>query len=377
MKKTLIESFENIEDHRESNISHKLIDIIVIAILAILCGANDFKEMEAFGISKEKWFRKYLELPHGIPSHDTFNRVLSAIDPIEFHKCFMDWVNILYEKISKEIVSIDGKTIRRTKDIAKNKKATHIVSAWANKNQLALGQLKVDDKSNEITAIPELLKLLDIKDCIITIDAMGTQTDIAKTIVKGGAEYILPVKENQKTLHDELEKYFNDEIIPKPMEKLLEDSIYNKTLEKNHGRIEKRQYYMSKDITCISNPDKWPNIKAIGMTINIVRENNKLSHKQKFYIMSDIENVYEFSRAARGHWGVETSLHWCLDVGFREDESRARKDNAAENLNVIRQMTLNMLKKEKSMKSGIAGKRLKCGWDEGYMEKVLKTGFEI
>lgn len=377
MKKTLIESFENIEDPREYNISHKLIDIILIAILAILCGADDFEEMETFGISKEKWLRKYLKLPYGIPSHDTFNRVLSALDSVEFHKCFMDWVSLLYEKISKEIISIDGKTIRRTKDKAKNLKAAHIVSAWANKNQMVLGQLKVDDKSNEITAIPELLKLLDIQGCIITIDAMGTQTNIAKTIVKGGAEYILPVKENQKTLHDELEAYFNDEIIPKSIKELLEDGIYHKTLEKNHGRIEKRQYYMSKDITCISNPDKWPNIKGIGMTINIVQENNKVSHKQKFYIMSDIENVYEFSKAVRSHWGVETSLHWCLDVGFREDESRARKDNVAENLNIIRHMTLNMLKKEKSVKSGIARKRLKCGWDESYMEKVLKAGFEI
>lgn len=377
MKKTLIESFENIEDPREYNISHKLIDIILIAILAILCGADDFEEMETFGISKEKWLRKYLKLPYGIPSHDTFNRVLSALDSVEFHKCFMDWVSLLYEKISKEIISIDGKTIRRTKDKAKNLKAAHIVSAWANKNQMVLGQLKVDDKSNEITAIPELLKLLDIQGCIITIDAMGTQTNIAKTIVKGGAEYILPVKENQKTLHDELEAYFNDEIIPKSIKELLEDGIYHKTLEKNHGRIEKRQYYMSKDITCISNPDKWPNIKGIGMTINIVQENNKVSHKQKFYIMSDIENVYEFSKAVRSHWGVETSLHWCLDVGFREDESRARKDNVAENLNIIRHMTLNMLKKEKSVKSGIAGKRLKCGWDESYMEKVLEAGFEI
>lgn len=377
MKKTLIESFENIEDPREYNISHKLIDIILIAILAILCGADDFEEMETFGISKEKWLRKYLKLPYGIPSHDTFNRVLSALDSVEFHKCFMDWVSLLYEKISKEIISIDGKTIRRTKDKAKNLKAAHIVSAWANKNQMVLGQLKVDDKSNEITAIPELLKLLDIQGCIITIDAMGTQTNIAKTIVEGGAEYILPVKENQKTLHDELEAYFNDEIIPKSIKELLEDGIYHKTLEKNHGRIEKRQYYMSKDITCISNPDKWPNIKGIGMTINIVQENNKVSHKQKFYIMSDIENVYEFSKAVRSHWGVETSLHWCLDVGFREDESRARKDNVAENLNIIRHMTLNMLKKEKSVKSGIAGKRLKCGWDESYMEKVLEAGFEI
>jgi predicted transposase YbfD/YdcC len=224
MKKTLIESFENIEDPRESNISHTLIDIILIAILAILCGADGFNEIEDFGKSKEKWLKKYLKLRNGIPSHDTFNNVLSILEPKEFHNCFMEWVSFLQEKISKEIVSIDGKSIRRTKDNKNNKKAVHIVSAWANKNQMVLGQLKVNDKSNEITAIPELLKILDINGCIITIDAMGTQTEIAKAIVDSGAEYILPVKDNQKTLHNELETYFNNEIIPKENKELVDSA---------------------------------------------------------------------------------------------------------------------------------------------------------
>jgi predicted transposase YbfD/YdcC len=377
MKKTLIESFTEIKDPRESNISHALIDIILIAILAVLCGADGFNEIEDFGKSKEKWLRKYLKLKNGIPSHDTFNNVLSALNPAEFHKCFMDWVTFLQEKVSKEIVSIDGKSIRRTKDNKNELKAVHIVSAWANKNQMVLGQLKVDEKSNEITAIPELIKILDIEGCIITIDAMGTQADIAESIIDNSAEYILPVKDNQKTLHNELEAYFNDEIIPKEKQELIDSGIYYKTSEKDHGRIEQRQYYISKDISCISKPDKWKNIKGIGMTINTIQNGTKLCHTQKFYIMSDIKNVYEFAKGVRSHWGIETSLHWCLDVGFREDESRARKDNAAENLNIIRHMTLNMLKKEKSAKSGIAGKRLKCGWDESYMEKVLKVSFEI
>ena len=245
MKKTLVECFENLSDPRTRlDISHKLIDIITITILAIMCGANGFNEIETFGKSKKNWLKKFLELPNGIPSHDTFNRILSILNPVEFHSCFMEWVNTLYEKISKEIISIDGKTARRTKD--KNKKAIHVVSAWANKNKLVLGQIKVDDKSNEITAIPELLKLLDINGCIITIDAMGTQTEIAKTIVSGGGEYVLALKDNQKTLHDDVKLYFDEEVLSKPKKELTKNEIYYKTFEKDHGRIEKREYYMVK-----------------------------------------------------------------------------------------------------------------------------------
>lgn len=378
MKKTLVECFDNLKDPRgRSDIDHKLIDVVVITILAVLCGANGFNEIETFGKSKKTWFEKFLELPNGIPSHDTFNRILSALNPIEFHKCFKDWVSTLYEKISREIIAIDGKTARRTKEKSKNQKAIHVVSAWANKNQLVLGQIKVDDKSNEITAIPELLKALDISGCIITIDAMGTQTEIAKTIVNAGAEYVLSLKENQKTLHDDVELYFKEEVLTKTKKDLAKKEIYYKTLEKDHGRIEKREYYMVENLSMLTNPDRWPNLFAIGMVISEIQINNATTTYTRFYIMSKIQGVQEFSKAVRKHWGIETSLHWCLDVGFREDESRARKNNSAENLNVIRHMTLNMLKKETSVNAGIAGKRLKCGWDESYMEKVLMTGFKI
>ena len=223
MKKTLAECFENLPDPRKRiDIEHKLMDIIIIAIIAVMCGANGFNEIEIFGKSKKKWFKKFLELSNGIPSHDTFNRVLSALNPNEFHKCFMNWVSTLYEKISREIISIDGKTARRTKEKIKNQKAIHVVSAWANENKLVLGQIKVDDKSNEITAIPELLKLLDINGCIITIDAMGTQTEIAETIINNAGEYVLALKENQKTLHDDVELYFDEEILNKPKKELIE-----------------------------------------------------------------------------------------------------------------------------------------------------------
>jgi predicted transposase YbfD/YdcC len=318
---------------------------------------------------------KFLKLPNGIPSHETFNRVISALNPIQFHECFMDWVSTLYEKISREIISIDGKTARRTK--GKKTKAIHVVSAWANKNKLVLGQIKVDDKSNEITAIPELLKALDVNGCIITIDALGTQTEIAETIVNSGAEYVLALKENQKTLHDDVELYFTEEILKQKKKDMERDGIYCKTIEKDHGRIEKREYYKIDDISWLSNTNRWINLQSIGMVVCEVRENDETTVSRRFYIMSKINDVKEFATSVRGHWGVEASLHWCLDVGFREDESRARKDNSAENLNIIRHMTLNMLKKETSMKAGIARKRLKCGWDEDYFEKVLKAVFDL
>lgn len=377
-KKTLIQCFEGLSDPRNpADIDHKLIDIVVIAILAMLCGANGFNQCENFGISKEKWLRKFLELPNGIPSHDTFNRVFSLLNPNEFHECFMEWVSTLYEKISREIISLDGKTVRRTKGKSKRLKAIHVVSAWANKNKLVLGQIKVNEKSNEITAIPELLKVLDISGCIITIDAMGAQTEIAKKIVEAGADYVLALKENQETLYNDVEQYFNEKVLPKTKKQLSEEEIYYKTLEKDHGRIEKREYFMVKDVTWLKQIDRWANLSNIGMVKSERTINDEKTEFTRFYIMSKINDVKEFATAVRGHWGIENELHWCLDIGFREDESRARKDNSAENLNVIRHMTMNMLKKETTLKQGIEAKRLRCGWDEKYLETVLRAGFEI
>jgi predicted transposase YbfD/YdcC len=376
-KKTLIGSFEQLSDPRDTDaVKHKLIDIIVIAILATLCGSNGFNNCELFGIDKEPWLRKFLELPYGIPSHDTFNRVLSLLDPKEFHQCFQDWVGTLYEKISREIVSVDGKTARRTKCKSTGQKAIHVVSAWANQNKLVLGQIKVDDKSNEITAIPELLKALDVTGCIITIDALGTQTEIAKTIIGAGAEYVLALKENQETLHNDVQLYFKEEILTKTKKELKEKNFYHKTLEKDHGRIEKREYYMVKDVSWIDQIGRWEKLSAIGMVISERTFQETTTVFTRFYIMSDIHNVQEFANAVRVHWGIENGLHWCLDMGFREDESRARKDHSAENLNVIRHMCMGMLKKENTLKRGIEAKRLRCGWNEEYLEKVLMIGFE-
>lgn len=378
-KKTLAECFDEMKDPRKNDVDHKFIDIMIITVLAVLCGANGFNEIELFGKSKEKWLRTFLALTEGIPSHDTFNRVLSLINPQEFHNCFMEWVTTLREKISREIVAIDGKTVRRTREKSSGKKPIHVVSAWANANKLVLGQIKVDEKSNEITAIPELLNLLDVEGCIITIDAMGTQTDIAKTIIDSGAEYVLALKENQPTLHDDVKLYFDEEIITESKKTLEEKGVYYKTLEKDHGRIEKREYYMVKDISWLDeiHKNKWVKLSAIGMIISERTINDETSTYTRLHIMSDIKDVKEYANAIRNHWGIENELHWCLDVGFREDESRARKDNSAENLNIIRHWATNLLKHEKSVKQGIQAKRLKCGWDEKYLLKVLKVGFDL
>lgn len=378
-KKTLQECFENLEDPRKDDVDHNFMEILIITVLATLCGANGFNQIELFGKSREKWLKKFLTLKNGIPSHDTFNRVLSAINPKKFHECFIEWVDTIREKISKEIIAVDGKTIRRACKKSNGNKATHIVSAWAKSNSLVLGQLKVDEKSNEITAIPELLQLLDIKDCIITIDAMGTQSEIVKTIVKSEADYVLALKENQGTLHSDVELYFDEEILTKSQKELEAEQVYYKTLEKDHGRIEKREYYLVQDVSWMDKMhlEKWENLAGIGMVISERTINEKTSKFVRYYITSSINGVKEFARAVRHHWSIENELHWCLDIGFREDENRARTDNSAENLNVIRHITMNMLKNEKSCKQGIEAKRLQCAWNDKYLEKVLKTELKI
>jgi len=374
MKKTLVECLDTIQDFRKGNgISHKLIDILSISILAVLCGADGWIGMEEFGKAKQSWLKRFLELPNGIPSHDTFGRVFASIDPKEFHAVFIEWVKNISETIKGQVIAIDGKTARRTKDKANGKSAIHVVSAWATENSMVLGQLKVDDKSNEITAIPELLKLLDISGCIITIDAMGTQKNIAKEIIDGKGDYILSLKKNQEKLHNAVELFFKEEILTKSKKSLEEDHQYYKTVEKNHGRIEKRAYYVCNDVSWLPQKEDWKNLSGIGLCISERTIGEKKTVESSYYIHS-IKNctAEEFGKFRRSHWGIENSLHWVLDMAFREDESRARKDHCAENLNIVRHLTLNLLKKEKTSKRGIKTKRLKCGWDDSYLIKVLE-----
>ena len=374
MGKNIIEIMGQIPDPRRGNgIRHKLIDVIIIGILAILCGYDEYTEMELFGEMKKKWLSSFLELPHGIPSHDTFGDIFAAINPKALHKCFGEWVETIRERISGEIIALDGKSIRRSKDNVNGKRATHIVSAWASTNRLVLGQLACEEKSNEITAIPELLKLLEIKGCIVTIDAMGTQKDIAKSIVDAGADYVLSLKENQPTLLEDVSLYFEEEVMPQSKTTLQQSGQYTKSAEKSHGRYEVRECYTTQQVEWLEGAKDWAKLRGLGLIISsrqIVGE-DAVSVTKQFFIFSANMDAAALLKAKRDHWGIENSLHWSLDMTFKEDQCRARVGTAAENLNVLRHMALGLLKNESSVKASINLKRKRCALSHKYLLKVI------
>jgi predicted transposase YbfD/YdcC len=368
--RTLIEHFSSITDPRIDRCKlHKLIDILVIATCATICGAETWEEFELFGESKKDWFKKFLQLPNGIPSHDTFRRVISRIDPRQFQQCFLEWVRSAYEITKGQVVAIDGKLSRGSRDPRAGKSAINMVSAWASENRLVLGQVKTDEKSNEITAIPELLNMLEIQGCIVTIDAIGCQTEIAKKIVEKQADYVLAVKGNQGNLYEDLVGYFDWALADK-----FNETSYtsDETIDGDHGRIEVRRYYATSDITWLRNKAEWEAIESIAMVESertVLGE--EASRERRYYISSLEAEAKPLGKAIRGHWSVENSLHWVLDVGFREDASRIRKDHGPENMATMRHIALNLLKQDKSLKVGVKSKRLKAGWDEAYLLKVL------
>lgn len=372
--KTLLECLEIVEDPRaDYNRRHNFLDIMAIAILSVISGADTWDDMENWGHAKKEWLESFLELPNGIPSHDTFNRVFSMIKPEQFHKAFTEWVEAVMGKI-EGVVAIDGKTVRRSMDGSSGKRAIHVVSAWAVESGIVLGQCRTEEKSNEITAIPELLKQLELKGCIVTMDAMGTQTKIAETIISREADYILQVKENQPRLYEDISLYFKGEAELAGKKAMAEKGCYYKEYSGEHGRIEEREYYVEHDIEWMEEKKDWKGIQGIGMCHTKVEKGGETTESYSYAIFSKKGmSAEEFGKGKRNHWKIENSLHWVLDIAYREDESRARKGNSAENLNILRQMTLNMLKQEKTCKRGIAGKRKICGWDNEYLLKVLNS----
>lgn len=375
---SLLTHFRDLPDPRVNRrLDHDLIDLLVIAVCTLLCGGESFNDMEDFGRAKQAWFQTFLTLRNGIPSHDTFNRVFAALDPKAFLDCFLRWTQSVRQAVPREIVALDGKALRRA--LNRDQSVKYIVSAWAESNSLVLGQLKVADKSNEITALPELLRVLELSGCIVTVDAMGCQKKIAREIKEADADYVLALKGNQETVHAEV-KTFLDQTVAELQEPCLPGAKRSpaaatlatwETVEKDHGRLEIRRYYQSAELAWFADLAKWEGLQSVGLVEAVREVGGQRTVERRYYLSSLPLEVQQFARAVRGHWGVENKLHWVLDVCFREDQSRARAGFAAENLATLRRLALNLLKQEKTKKRGIKGKMLNAGWDHAYLLRLL------
>lgn len=373
---TLSEHFGKVTDARvDRTKEHKLIDILAIAICAIICGAEGWVDVELFGKSKQAWLATFLELPNGIPSQDTFGRVFSMIDAKQFQLAFIEWVWAVNQRMDRQIVNLDGKCLRGSDDEKLGKRAIYMVSAWAAENGIVLGQRKVDEKSNEITAIPELLKLLAIAGCIVTIDAMGTQTSIAQAIVDAEADYVLSVKENQGHLFEDLSMLFG---VDRELNFKYASSLdYHKTVNKGHGRIDIRECWTTSNpayLKLIRNVENWTALQTIVMMVCTRIIGDQETQETRYYISSLPSHAERILYAVRKHWSIENELHWVLDVALNEDHSRVRKDQAPENLAVLRHIALNLLKQEKTARGGIHAKQLQAAWDQDYLLKILAGG---
>lgn len=370
LSNSFVEHFAEIEDpRRKAGMRYPLMEILFIAICAIIAGADDWVAIERFGNAKIEWFKKYLTLKHGIPSHDTFGDVFSVLNPEQFAQAFTKWMNMIAE--IGGIIALDGKTVRHSFDKALGKAAIHMVSAWSSANRLILGQVKVDDKSNEITALPKLLALLVIKGCLVTIDAMGCQTEIAEQIVSQEGDYLLSVKKNQKHLYEDIEYLFkhakDDNFQEEGFEKV-------KLVNSGHGRVETRHCQVISDpewLAYLRSFSKWKELRSV-IRIEAYRQiQGKKKREFRYYISSRVASARTFLEAVRAHWGVENNVHWVLDVVFSEDDSRVRSGHAQQNLATMRRLAINLLNQETSRKDSLKGKRQLAGWDNTYLERIV------
>ena len=360
--------FADLTDPRRREVCYPLINVVVMSICAVICGADDFVAIARWAQTKKGWLAKHLDMSAGVPSHDRFNAILAALKPAEFEKCLLSWITALHEITDGQVIAVDGKTLRRSFDAASGKAAIHMVSAWATANHISLGQVVVDEKSNEITAIPKLLEMIELSGALVTIDAMGCQTEIAKTIIAGGADYCLAVKGNQPTLHGGLRAFFDDH--------LADDFARVKsrrfaTKEKTHGRESSRWHCVCPVPDDLPDRRRWPRLKAIGVVVSNTQRDGKECCEVRYYILSRYLSGRRFAEATRGHWSIENRLHWQLDVSFGEDQSRIRKGHADANFSSLRRTALSLLKNETTAKVGVKNKRLTAGWNETYLEKVL------
>jgi predicted transposase YbfD/YdcC len=366
----LLRAFAGLKDPRVNRTKkHSLTNLLTLAICAVICGADGWVQVEEFGDCKKEWFQTFLDLPNGIPSHDTFGRVFAALDPSAFEECFRKWIAGLVQSTAGRLIAIDGKTIRRSLDAAGGKAAIHMIHAWSEANHMVLGQLATDAKSNEITAIPELLKLLDVQGAVVTIDAAGCQKKIAQRIVEQGGDYLLQLKGNQGSLHRETQELFDQ---------CLTDDCHGisystaTTVEKGHGRIEQRRIWATSEVRWFAERGKWKNLRSLIRVQAQRTIGGKTSIEYRYYISSlPAGNASRLLGYIRGHWGVENGLHWCLDINFREDDCRIRQGHAAENFARLSRIALNLLKAQTRHKVGIKTKRLCCGWSHDYLFRVL------
>ena len=368
-KLSLLEVLEGIEDtRRERSIWYPLHEVLFIMLAAVICGATSYAKVEMFGKSKEKWLKKYIELRNGVPDACTFRNVIKAIDTEQLHHVFVEWMKNAIETVTG-VVAIDGKQARRTKE--EKKKPLHVVSAFSTECGLVLGQLACEEKSNEIRAIPKLLEQLELSGCIVTIDAMGTQTEIAAAITDKGADYILSLKENQKTLYRDVKLYF-EKYRKNPVG--LPAACCAQSHSQGHGRLEKRTCYICEEIGWLEGREKWANLQGIGVIFCEIEEKGKKSKQAHYFIYScKGMTADQILQAKRSHWGIENQLHWILDMQFREDESRARADHSAENLNVLRHWAFNLLKAETSLRGSFSDKQFKCLLDDTFLDKIIAS----